>query len=68
MNRFESFNHIPIEYGWRNVDEKVPEDFGYYLCYTKEKKIEILRFDGHVGVVTHWMPLPSPPKGINESP
>ena len=56
---------IKIEWQWISVKEKLPNEKGWYLVYTKEKKIEILRFDGDIndaGVVTHWMSLPEAPK------
>lgn len=46
---------------WIDVNYKLPKEHKYYLVYTIEHKIEILRFDGNVGVVTHWMHLPKSP-------
>jgi hypothetical protein len=47
---------------WIRVEDKLPENLGWYLVYTNEGKIEILRFEGKVGVVTHWMEIPKEPK------
>lgn len=60
---------------WISVDERLPEENGYYLVYTKYGYIEVERYktwddddlDGGYwwefeGLVTHWMPLPEPPK------
>lgn len=60
---------------WISVDERLPEKNGYYLVYTKYGYIEVERYktwddddlDGGYwwefeGLVTHWMPLPEPPK------
>jgi hypothetical protein len=45
---------------WIRADSCLPQEDGMYLVYTD--KIEILYFDGNKGAVTHWMPLPLPPK------
>ena len=66
--------HVPK---WISVTEKLPEEDGYYLCCIKSSLfpdriyIDILECDkssfeeGHIytDTVTHWMPLPEPPKG-----
>lgn len=66
---------------WISVEERLPEENGYYLVYTKYGYIEVERYktwddddlDGGYwwefeGLVTHWMPLPEAPKGgaVNE--
>lgn len=61
---------------WISVEERLPEENGYYLVYTKYGYIEVERYktwddddlDGGYwwefeGCVTHWMPLPEAPKG-----
>ena len=61
---------------WISVEERLPEENGYYLIYTKYGYIEVERYktwddddlDGGYwwefeGCVTHWMPLPEAPKG-----
>lgn len=62
---------IQYKDGWINVKDKMPQDqtrviaiFGDYIfipywngvCWTKDNSI--LKDD----VITHWMPLPEPPK------
>ena len=62
---------------WIPVAERLPEENDYYLCCVKSfcfpgrTYINILACDkngfkeGHIYTddVTHWMPLPQPPKG-----
>ena len=63
---------------WISVDDRLPEEDGYYLCCIKSSLfpdriyIDILECDkgsfeeGHIytDTVTHWMPIPpEPPKG-----
>ena len=62
---------------WISVDDRLPEEDGYYLCCIKSSLfpdrvyIDILECDkgsfeeGHIytDTVTHWMPIPpEPPK------
>lgn len=52
---------------WISVEERLPIEYEYYLVLTKKfssnhLKHEILRFEGKVGCVKFWMPLPPPPK------
>ena len=57
---------------WVSTDDRFPEENGIYLTFNKKKQYEFHMFqtgkrmwqgiweeDG----VTHWMPLPQPPKG-----
>ena len=62
---------------WISVEDRLPNEDGYYLCCIKSSLfpnriyIDILECDkgsfeeGHIytDTVTHWMPLPEPPKG-----
>ena len=57
---------------WISVKDRLPEEDGYYLCYVESfvfqgsHFITLLNFyvgEGFGDVVTHWMPLPEPPKG-----
>ena len=60
------------EGGWISVEERLPEREGYYLTSTIKGVIRIGAFFGYYASgdrpqfkydVTHWMPLPEPPKG-----
>lgn len=57
---------------WISVEERLPETEGKYLVCTANGMVYIEWFiddycDGHPSwghyAVTHWMPLPEPPKG-----
>ena len=59
---------------WISVKERLPRNGEMVLCNTKSY-FEVLQFDGRandwcgitrcypLSYVTHWMPLPQPPKG-----
>ena len=61
---------------WIPVTERLPEPWKWILCYCEAGNIEMLRYDdfmeewGSINInraykkeyVTHWMPLPEPPK------
>lgn len=60
---------------WISVEDRLPEDGQYvhvYLSYGKQATcvffadrnsfVDSLRFQHSNGGVTHWMPLPEPPK------
>jgi hypothetical protein len=60
---------------WIPVTERLPEQDGWYIVYTKNKGDTARRFNkaqyyhyswhgngGRWDNVTHWMPLPEPPK------
>ena len=66
---------------WNPVTERLPEENNFYLCFYKakhsggvatDKGLSILQyFNGKWNLidiysVTHWMPLPEPPKEIKE--
>lgn len=62
-----------MENNWISVKERLPEDDSYYLTFTTEHTFEVYRYDGDGEWVTdwgdtanhditHWMPLPEPPK------
>lgn len=59
---------------WVSVEERLPDKEGTYLTYTDKDKMLMDVFCiypshgtrfwvGGNGKVTHWMPLPEPPKG-----
>lgn len=62
---------------WISVKERLPQATGKYLCAVKDKRgniwtiasdwsLEMKSWFGDYGeiknIVTHWMPLPDPPK------
>ena len=64
---------------WISVEEALPNKPGRYLCIVKsriwesELYTDFLGFDhgffhdsGIADNVTHWMPLPEPPKGVDK--
>ena len=66
--------------GWISVKDRLPKDDGDYLVYTREEYIGLFWFDRDEkewteesdfpcleGYVTHWMPLPEPPKEDREN-
>lgn len=56
---------------WIPVTERMPEKSCYCLCYWKGytcrckywRQSQRFEFNGREVKVTHWMPLPEPPKG-----
>lgn len=63
---------------WISVDEKLPEAGGYVVCIAKRNPFSrfmpmVARIEKngwanpiteqYISEVTHWMPLPQPPKG-----
>ena len=63
---------------WIPVDERMPEDGGYVVCIAKRNPFSrfmpmVARIEKngwanpiteqYISEVTHWMPLPEPPKG-----
>lgn len=57
--------------GWISVEEKLPEHNTYVICTNEETVRELFYscgcfysgMDDQTREVTHWMPLPQPPKG-----
>lgn len=56
---------------WISVEERLPDEQVKVICYFSEKsKVETswhvislgFMFEGIFGKVSHWMPLPEPPK------
>lgn len=59
---------------WISVEERLPEEFEHVLTYERNNEVSWLRvsymYDGlwwrsglkALGKVTHWMPLPEPPR------
>ena len=63
---------------WISVDDRLPEESGYYLVFADIGRNEVLSYskkyqafnayddsysESNVIPVTHWMPMPNPPKG-----
>ena len=63
---------------WISVDDKLPEKSGYYLVFADNGGREVLSYskkyqafnafddaysEEYVIPVTHWTPMPNPPKG-----
>lgn len=68
----EIINHGYRKQEWIAVEERLPDRVGKYLVATFDRRVGIgnlidyycvgeLSFDSYK--VTHWMPLPEPPKG-----
>ena len=55
---------------WISVKERLPEDGKYVLAYSADDDFMKVEARHHFGVfqITHWMPLPEPPKEANETP
>ena len=59
---------------WIRVEDGLPDKAGWYLVFrTKHTHAETAFFkgktfplDNHYGTITHWMPLPEPPKDGGE--
>ena len=58
---------------WISVNDRLPKEGEFVLCACRANIYEVLRFYGNgwghdpmhdymLGFVTHWMPLPEPPK------
>lgn len=59
---------------WISAKDRFPNNKGEYLCFMNTNIISVGRFDPDFdckefilqtekdGIVTHWMPLPEPPK------
>ena len=63
---------------WISVEDRLPEETGYYLifCHAGEKMFPKQKIDYfienkqgwlHSSNITHWMPLPAPPKENNSA-
>ena len=57
---------------WVSVDERLPEETGKYIVCTAKNTVYLAKYYSnvkHFGIeahthITHWMPLPAPPKGV----
>ena len=70
-------NGVTVQ-GWISVDDELPEIGGYVVCIAKENPFSrfmpmVARIEKngwvnpmteqYISEVTHWMPMPHPPKG-----
>lgn len=63
---------------WISVEDSLPPKTGQYLTHWPDGEIETYDFQNEIaelgwkrplsryGIVTHWMPLPAPPKEDSE--
>lgn len=67
----EKIDTAPTVCGWISVNDRSPEEDGLYTVYCKDGSMAHAWFEDkwfidHCecgdGYVTHWMPLPEPPK------
>ena len=67
----KAINHAPTVSGWVSVKDRMPEQNGDYLAYTRDGIVWPYFFMAGVwedalgnstDTVTHWMPLPEPPE------
>lgn len=54
---------------WISVKDRLPETAGWYLVFYNGSTMQVAffkgrkwPFDNHYHKITHWMPLPEPPK------
>jgi hypothetical protein len=52
---------------WISLEDKLPEKYGMVLAFTECGDIDVVYFFvdaswGGTDKITHWMPLPEPPK------
>ena len=74
-NQFATDNNVGDK--WISVKDRLPEEDGYYICNVRSFAFRgsfyqaMLKYDNggfiegsiYTDDVTHWMPLPEPPKG-----
>ena len=77
----ELINAMPTVGGWISVKDRLPEKAGRYLCWfglnvfcvgadvatfvPEQKAFMSLEYARELWNITHWMPLPEPPKEEN---
>ena len=65
----EVVDAAPVIQRWISVKDRLPEAAGWYLVFYNGSQMQVAffkgkkwPFDNHYHKVTHWMPLPKPPK------
>lgn len=72
MEKMVDANSSNNSNGWISVKDRLPEPSDSYLLvtqkYREQRQVEYAKFENGswrasgIGIVTHWMPLPEPPK------
>ena len=64
---------VPVQQ-WISVKDRLPEVAGWYIVFYNESAMQVAFFKGktwpfnnNYHTITHWMPLPEPPKMDGES-
>lgn len=59
---------------WIRVEDRLPESAGWYLVFYNGSEMQVAffkgkkwPFDNHYHTITHWMPLPEPPKEVDDN-
>lgn len=65
---------VTVVQRWISVKDRLPEVAGWYLVFYNESAMQVAFFKGktwpfnnHYHTITHWMPLPEPPKMDGEA-
>lgn len=70
---FEELWQLHLKTQWISVEDELPEELGWYLIYGASHNAsywyDVCYWDGNrwwrnVYNITHWMPIPQPPRGI----
>ena len=74
VNGIPTVNAVPVVQRWISVKDRLPEVAGWYLVFYNGSAMQVAffkgkkwPFDNHYHTITHWMPLPEPPKMDGES-
>lgn len=65
---------VPVVQRWISVKDRLPEVAGWYIVFYNGSAMQVAFFKGkkwpfnnHYHTITHWMPLPEPPKMDGEA-
>ncbi len=64
---------FPTAVGWISVKDRLPEKYGHYLVIRDNGFMSVDTWTRHshwgkaVCKITHWMPLPEPPKEVTNA-